>query len=150
MIIPDINLLLYSYDTSSPSHLRAVAWWQQCLAGEEAVGFAPVVLFGFVRICTHARVFEHPMSSAEAVKHVRSWLEVPGTQILEPRREHVEQALNLLETLGTAGNLVTDAQIAALAIEYDAVLHTADSDFLRFSALRWFNPLTGARSGRTR
>jgi predicted nucleic acid-binding protein len=56
----------------------------------------------------------------------------------------------LLETLGTAGNLVTDAQIAALAIEHDAILHTADSDFLRFSGLCWSNPLTGARSGRPR
>jgi len=150
MIIPDINLLLYAYDADSPSHARASAWWQQCLSGEEPIGFAPVVVFGFVRIATNARVFEHPMTAAEAAKHVRSWLEQPVAQILEPRRDHVEQALSLIETLGTVGNLVTDAQIAALAIEHDAILHTADSDFLRFSGLRWSNPLTGARSGRLR
>ena len=150
MIIPDINLLLYAYDAGSASHAVASAWWQECLSGEEPVGLAPVVLFGFLRIATNRRVFEHPMTAAEAAKHVRSWLGQPVAQILESRRDHVEQVLSLLETLGTAGNLVTDVQIAALAIEHDAILHTADSDFLRFSGLRWSNPLTGARSGRPR
>lgn len=69
-------------------------------------------------------------------------------QILEPRGDHLEQVLKLLEAPGTAGNLVTDAQIAALAIEHGAVLHTADTDFLRFPGLRWFNPVTGIRSAR--
>lgn len=150
MIIPDINLLIYAYDSGSPSHAGAAAWWQECLSGEEPVGLAPVVLFGFLRIATNPRVFEHPMTVAEAAKHVRSWLEQPVAQLLESRRDHVEQVLSLLESLGTAGNLVTDAQIAALAIEHAAILHTADSDFLRFSGLRWSNPLTGARSGRLR
>ena len=150
MIVPDINLLLYAYDADSPSHPKASAWWQECLSGEEPVGLAVVVVFGFVRIATHARVFEHPMTAAEAAKQVRSWLEQSVTQILEPPRDHVEKALSLVETVGTAGNLVTDAQIAALGMQYDGVLHTADSHFLRFSALRWFNPLTGARSGRVR
>ena len=58
--------------------------------------------------------------------------------------------LKLLEALGTAGNLVTDAQIAALTLEHGAVLHTADSDFLRFPGLRWFNPITGTASRRLR
>ena len=150
MIVPDINLLLYAYDADSPSHAMASAWWRDCLSGEEPVGLAPVVVFGFVRIGTNARVFEHPMTVAEAAKHVRSWLGQPVAQILESRRDHVEEVLNLVETLGTAGNLMTDAQIAALALEHDAVVHTADSDFLRFSGLRWVNPLTGARSGRLR
>jgi len=150
VIIPDINLLLYAYDAGSASHAVASAWWQECLSGEEPVGFAPAVLFGFLRIATNPRVFEHPMKVAEAAQHVRSWLAQPVAQILESRRDHVEQVLSLLEKLGTAGNLVTDAQIAALAIEHDAILHTADSDFLRFSGLGWSNPLTGARSGRLR
>ena len=71
-------------------------------------------------------------------------------RIIEPGPDHVGQVLKLLEALGTAGNLVTDAQIAALAIEQEAVLHTADADFQRFPALRWLNPLTGAASARLR
>jgi hypothetical protein len=89
------------------------------------------------------------MTPSEAAGHVRSWLAQPVVQVLEPRADHLghlERVLTLLESLGTAGNLVTDAQIAALVLESDAVLHTADTDFLRFAALRWLNPLTGMTS----
>ena len=141
VIVPDINLLLYAYDSQSPFHAAAAAWWQACLTGEEPVGLAPVVAFGFVRISTHPRVFEHPMSPGEAADHVRSWLAEPIVHLLEPRPDHVEHVLASLEALGTAGNLVTDAQIAALAIQHDAVVYTTDSDFMRFTGLRWRNPI---------
>lgn len=150
MIVPDINLLLYTYDSSSPFHSKAAAWWQQCLSGTEPVGLAQVVVFGFVRIATSMRVFRNPMSPIEAAEHVRSWQSQPVVQILEPRADHVTQVLKFLEALGAAGNLVTDAQIASLALEHDAVLHTADADFLRFRGLRWFNPVTGDASSRLR
>ena len=146
MIVPDINLLLYAYDSDSPFHSRAAAWWQQCLSGTEPVGLAQVVAFGFVRVGTNGRVFRNPMQPIEAAEHVRSWQAQPIVQILEPRADHVAQVLKLLETLGTAGNLVTDAQLAALALEHGGVLHTADADFLRFRGLRWFNPITGVGS----
>lgn len=146
MIVPDINLLLYAYDSASPFHSKAAAWWQTCLSGSEPVGLAQVVVFGFMRIVTNGRVFKNPMTPNEAADYVRSWQSQPVVQILEPRADHVGQVLKLLETLGTAGNLVTDAQIAALAIEHAAVLHTADADFLRFRGLRWFNPITGVAS----
>jgi hypothetical protein len=110
----------------------------------------PVVVFGFVRIGTSARVFRNPMTPAEASAHVRSWLAQPVALIVEPGPDHIGQVLRLLETLGTAANLVTDAQIAALAVEQGAVLHTADADFLRFSGLRWFNPITGTASSHLR
>ena len=88
------------------------------------------------------------MTPAETAKHIRSWIAQPVVRILEPPVSHVEEVLELLETLGTAGNLVTDAQIASLAIEHNAILHTADADFLRFPGLRWFNPITGVGSRR--
>ena len=105
-----------------------------------------VVIFGFVRVGTNARAFQHPMTPGEAAGHVRSWLGQPVAQIVESGPHHVDHVLKLLEGLGTAGNLVTDAQIAAIAIEHDAVLHTADTDFMRFPSLRWFNPITGVGS----
>lgn len=143
MIIPDINLLLYAYDSTSPFHAKAAGWWQACLSGTEAVGLASVVIFGFVRIGTSPRAFEHPMSPAEAAGHVRSWLAQPPVELLEPGPKHIEQVLKLLEELGTAGNLVSDAQMAAISMEYDAVIYTADTDFMRFPNLRWHNPITG-------
>lgn len=150
MIIPDINLLLYAHDASSPCHAKAAGWWQSCLSGTEPVGLLHVVVFGFIRIATNARVFQNPMTPAEAAGHVRSWLEQPPVQVLDPGPEHIRQTLELLEALGTAGNLVSDAQMAAVAMDQDAVLHTADADFVRFRGLRWYNPITATGSASLR
>lgn len=146
MIIPDINLLLYAYDSASPFHVKARAWWEACLSGTEAVGLTHVVLFGFVRVATNARAFHRPISASAAAAHVRSWLGQPAAQLLRAGSDHAEQVLKLLESISTAGNLVTDAQIAAIALEHDAVVHTSDSDFSRFLGLRWFNPITAIGS----
>ena len=146
MIVPDANLLLYAYDAASPFHSKAAVWWNACLSGDEPVGLPHATVFAFVRLGTNPRVFHQPLSPVEAASHVRSWLAQPCIQVLEPDPNHVEDVLKLLESLGTAGNLVTDAQLAASALTQGAVLHTADTDFLRFQGLRWFNPLTGARS----
>lgn len=146
MIIPDVNLLLYAYQSDSPFHIKASNWWSELLGGEETIGLAPIVVFGFVRIGTNARTFRFPMTPQEAADHIREWLSQPCVQFLEPGPNHLETTLGILEALGTAGNLVTDAQIAALSIEYDSEVHTADADFLRFPGVRWRNPITGASS----
>jgi toxin-antitoxin system PIN domain toxin len=146
VIIPDINLLIYVYDSGSPFHARAAGWWQSCLSGSEPVGLLQVVVFGFVRLVTNPRAFVNPMTPVEAAGHVRSWLDQPSVQVIDPGPDHVRKTLQLLETVGTAGNLVSDAQMAAVAMEYEAVLHTADADFTRFPGLRWFNPLAGTGS----
>ena len=91
-------------------------------------------------------LFRSPMRPSEATGCVRAWLEQPNVRVLPFENGHVESVLALLEELGAAGNLVTDAQIAAAAIEHGAVVHTTDSDFVRFDRLRWLNPLTGAGS----
>jgi uncharacterized protein len=146
MIVPDLNLLLYAYDMASPVQKQAARWWEECLSGSEPVGLAQVVIFGFLRIATHPRVFDAPMTATEAAEHVRSWLAQPFVEVLPARAGHVEAVLEWLERIGTAGNLATDAQIAALALEQNGIVHTADADFLRFPGLRWRNPLTGASS----
>lgn len=148
MIVPDINLLLYAHDAGAPSHSAAVAWWEACLSGATPIGLAPVVLFGFLRIATNPRIYTQPMTPAEGAEVIRSWLARRITRVLEPAPDHVGRVLELLERVGTAANLVTDAQIAALALEQGAVIHTTDADFARFSGVTWFNPLTGSGSGR--
>ncbi len=142
MIIPDVNLLLYAYDTSAPEHARASAWWQECLSGTESIGLLAVVAFGFIRISTHHRVYRHPLTAREAVGLVRSWRERTCVDWLEMQPNHCEACLRLIEQQGVAGNLVTDLQIAAMTIAHHAVLHSNDTDFLRFDGLRWFNPLS--------
>jgi toxin-antitoxin system PIN domain toxin len=150
MIVPDVNLLLYACDSASPLHARAAQWWQECLSGSEPVGLAPVVIFGFIRVGTNRKAFLKPMTCAEAAGQVRSWLNQPVAQVLVPGPQHFEQVISLLQSAGATGDLVTDAQIAALAMEHGAVVHTTDADFVRFSGLRWFNPISGLASGRLR
>jgi hypothetical protein len=141
MIIPDINLLVYAYDSTSPRHEGAKHWWTGCLSKPETVGVCWVVALGFIRLWTSPRIFRHPMTIERAVGHVESWLERPMVRIINPGPRHAELAFRFLRKEGKGGNLTTDAHLAALAIESNATLHTADTDFLRFPGLRWTNPL---------
>ncbi len=142
MIVPDANLLLYAYDKTSPFHARAKHWWEQCLSGIEPVGLTHPVVFAFLRIGTNARAFVTPLSLAKANMIVRSWLEAPPVQVLLPASDHLQRVLDLLEQAASSGgNLVTDAQIAALADSCRATIHTADRDFQRFKTVRVRYPL---------
>lgn len=141
MILPDANLLLYACDQSSPFHDKAASWCEGVMNGTSPVIFLPTVVFGFVRISTHPRIFSEPLSVAEASAHVRSWLERKQVRLHDMLADDVETVLALLESAGTAGNLTTDAQIAAVALRLDAEVHTADLDFGRFAGVRFCNPL---------
>jgi toxin-antitoxin system PIN domain toxin len=116
-------------------------WWAALLSSVEPVGLCPVVVFAFLRLSTHPRIFEHPLTVTEASQRIGSWLARPTVRLLVASPAHVDSVCRLLTKAGTAGNLVTDAQIAALALEYGATVHTADTDFTRFKGLRWENPL---------
>jgi len=137
-----VNLLIYAYDEGARLHKKARPWCEGCLSAREAVGMAWVVVLGFIRIMTSARIFANPMPVGDAVRHARSWLERPQVQILQPGARHADIVFQFLEDLGTAAaSLATDAHLAALTQEYQGVLHTADADFSRFPGLRWRNPL---------
>lgn len=143
MIVPDVNLLVYAYDASSPFHPSAKQWWEQSLSGNEPVGLVHPVLFGFVRICTNRRIFTNPMSLAQASEHVMSWLARHNVIVLQEEHAHCARVLELLrEASAEGGNLVTDAQIAALALANNATVYTADKDFLRFPRLKTRFPLS--------
>ena len=141
MILPDVNLLLHAYNSESSVHAAARAWWEELLTGTGPVGLSWATILGFIRVTTHRRVFNSPLSVAEACAHVRAWLAQPYVVILDPSSRHAEILFGLLASLGTAGNLTTDAHLAALAIEHQAELHSTDADFARFPGLRWSNPL---------
>ena len=141
MILPDINLLVYAYDSTSPWHTKAAKWWQECLSGRTPVGISWVVALGFVRLWTNPRVFANPMGIDEATANVEAWLARRIVQIINPGPRHAELLFGFLRTEGRGGNLTTDAHLAALAIEARAVIYTADTDFLRFTGVKWVNPL---------
>ena len=141
MIVPDVNLLLYAHDEAAPLHPAARRWWEDLVNGTERVGIPWVVAIGFVRLATHASVLAHPLATARAIDYVEAWFRRPNITPLNPGRQHLTLVRRALEAAGVGGNLVTDAHIAALAIEYQAEVHTSDTDFSRFPGLRWRNPL---------
>lgn len=141
MIVPDLNLVVFAHNADAPDHAAARAWWEDLLNGDDPVAIPWVVVLGFIRLMTHRAVLVHPITPAEAVAHVRAWFAQPIVEHLEPGSQHLAILERLLVAAGTAGNLTTDAHLAALAIEHQCELHSNDHDFSRFPGLRWRNPL---------
>ena len=141
MIVPDINLLVHAYNSESPVHASARQWWEDLLNGTRPVGLAWVVMLGFIRVTTSRQVLLRPLTAHQACTRVRGWLDRPYVGVLHPGDRHAGVLFDLIETLGTAANLTTDAHLAALAVEHQAELHSTDADFQRFPGLRWANPI---------
>lgn len=141
MIVPDLNLLVYAHNEGAPDHAAAKEWWESLVNGIERVGIPWVVSVGFVRLMTHPRVLVHPVTAGEAVDYVQEWFQFPHITPINPGAEHMNQFRRSLSAAGVGANLVTDSHIAALAMEYQAEVHSNDSDFSRFPGLRWRNPL---------
>lgn len=141
MKLTDVNLLLYAVDTSSPRNKAARHWLETHLSGTETFAFSWAVLLAFLRLSTNPRVFEEPLELSEAFDLLDGWLARPPSTVVQPTERHAALLRELLEPLGTAANLTTDAHLAALAIEYGAELCSSDSDFSRFSGLNWRDPI---------
>jgi len=141
VIVPDLNLLIHAYNSESPRHGRARSWWESLMNGTAPIGLTWAVMLGFIRVTTHRTILKHPLPVKTACHHVRSWLIQPQVAIIQPGDRHAEILFGFLESVGSAGNLTTDAHLAALAVEYQAELNTTDADFSRFPGLRWINPL---------
>lgn len=141
MKLPDVNLLIYAVDESSRHHAQARPWLEQALSDTEEVGFAWLVLLGFTRISTNPAAFGNPLSPERAFEFIESWLASPVATVVHPTERHAGNLRDLLVPLGTAGNLTSDAHLAALAIEHGAELCSHDTDFARFPGLRWHDPL---------
>ncbi|WP_293054233.1 type II toxin-antitoxin system VapC family toxin [Mycobacterium sp.] len=139
----DLNILVYAIDESSPRHEVARDWLDDTLSGSQTVAFAWHVLVGFVRLSTRAAVFERPLTVEESLDVVDGWLQQPCVTVAHPTDRHAVVLRGLLTSLGTAGNLTSDAHLAALAIENGAELCSTDADFSRFPGLRWTDPLRG-------
>lgn len=146
MILVDANLLIYAVNRDSPHHGRARAWLEETLSSDEWVGLAPLVLLAFLRIVTRAGIFERPLSHEEAIAYCDSWLAQPNVRLVPIGPNHWHVLRGLLQASGTAGNLTSDAHLAAIAIESGSSLASADNDFKRFAGLDHGNPLVGCNT----
>ncbi|MEA3386052.1 MAG: type II toxin-antitoxin system VapC family toxin [Thermodesulfobacteriota bacterium] len=141
MILVDANILLYAEDSLQSRHQQARAWWDGQLSGTEVVCLCWTVLSAFIRIGTNPRVFDHPLSLEQALARIQSWLDQPCTRVVRPTERHWTVFKQMLTDGQAVANLVTDAHLAALAIEHGCELVSTDSDFARFPKLKWRNPL---------
>jgi hypothetical protein len=141
MKILDVNLLIYAVNRDAPQHAKAKVWLENSLVEAEPMGFSWVVILAFLRLTTRTGLFQKPFTPERAFNLVEEWLELPSVRIVHPGQRHLSIMREILAELGTAGNLTSDAHLAALAIEQNAQLYSCDHDFARFAGLRWKNPL---------
>ena len=141
MLLLDANLLIYAYHAESREHAAARAWVESAFSGAEAVGLPWQTILAFLRITTHQRIFERPLSINKAQSIAASWLERPQVHPVEAGANFFDLLSGLLQPAQIRGALVSDAALAALAIEHGATLCTTDRDFARFPGLKWTNPL---------
>ena len=141
MILVDANILLYAEDSLSAQHAAARDWWDAQLSGVEPVALCWPVLTAFIRIGTNVRLHRRPLTLKEATERVQSWLDQPCVRIIQPTEQHWAMLQKMLRGGNAPANLVSDAHLAALALEHNCVLQSADADFARFPGLKWRNPL---------
>ena len=141
MILVDANLLLFAYNADAPEHARARAWLESCLSAGDWLGLSWLTLWAFLRISTNVRLFPRPLSAQDAFRIVGGWIELPHVVVVQPGPRHLAILEKLVQKGQAAGRLLTDAALAAMAIEHGATLVSTDQDFSRFPGLQWLNPL---------
>jgi toxin-antitoxin system PIN domain toxin len=141
VIVVDANLLIYAYDKDSVNHTKSLIWLEGVFSGWEAIGLPWQTISAFLRVITNRKLPGPRLTLEQAAEIVDKWLEQPNVRILVPGDDHWRLLRRMIVAGRAFGPLVSDAQIAALTIEYGGVLHTADRDFARFPGLRWENPL---------
>jgi uncharacterized protein len=144
LILVDANLLLYAYHVGAPQHAPAKRWLEEALSGADSVALSWSAILAFLRIGTNPRVFERPYRADEAVAIVQAWLDAPTVSVLEPGERFWDILRGLLVEARAEGPIVSDAALAALAIEHGATLCSTDRDFRRFPGLKLRDPLESA------
>lgn len=140
-MLVDANILLFAVDEASPFHEAAAGWLTEHLNGSRRVGLPWQCLGAFLRISTHPRASDQPLTPDEAWSYVEEWLAAEVVWVPEPTSHHADVLGSLLTTYQVRGNLISDAQLAALAVEHGLTVCSADTDFARFKEIRWENPL---------
>ncbi len=141
MILVDANLLLYAKFSDYPIHAAAREWLESVLNGTARVGLPWESLTAFVRISTNPRLVSTPLGVSDAWSQVEEWLQLAVVWVPGPTENHAKLLGDLLRKTASAGNLVPDAHLAAIALGHGLLLCSTDRDFSRFDGLRLQNPL---------
>jgi toxin-antitoxin system PIN domain toxin len=144
VILVDANVLIYAVNADSAHHTASRRWLESSLSTTTHLGFSWIVLLAFLRITTRNGIFRSPLTPEQAMAYVDEWLDQPFARVVTPGEAHWPILRHLLAASGTAGNLTSDAHLAALAIEHRAAVASTDSDFRRFAGVEHVNPLEAA------
>lgn len=140
MNLVDANVLLYAVNSDTTHHDRARRWLDGALSGDDTVAFSWIVLLAFVRVSTKIGLFPAPLTVEKAMNRVDAWLAAGPAIVVVPTVDHVSILRRLLDQVGTGGNLVNDAHLAALAIEHRCGIVSFDNVFARFDGVSWRPP----------
>ncbi len=142
--MPDVNILIYAQNPGAAQHRAAAEWLSRQFETHETVGLSWMVLWAFVRIASNPRVWKSPVSTEELFDRLEDWLSQPNAVLVQPGPRHKTILTRLVLESGVVGSIISDAVLAAIAIEHAATLASTDRNFGRFSGLRWVNPLDQA------
>ena len=140
MKLVDANVLLYAVNRDAVHHERSRRWIDGALSGEDTVAFAWIALLAFVRLSTKVGLFPVPLTVDQAMDRVDAWVGAGPAVVVEPTAHHGTILRALLHSVGVGGNLVSDAHLAALAIEHRCGILSFDNDFARFPGVDWTLP----------
>lgn len=140
MKLVDANVLLYAVNADAVHHERARRWIDGALSGEDTVAFAWIALLAFMRLSTKVGLFPAPLTIDQAMDRVDAWTGAGPAVVVEPTAQHGTILRGLLRSVGVGGNLVSDAHLAALAIEHRCGILSFDNDFGRFPGVDWTLP----------
>jgi toxin-antitoxin system PIN domain toxin len=141
VILIDVNVLVYAHREDSDDHERYRSWLEATLRADASYGVSDLVLSGFLRVVTHPRIFDTPTPLDRALAFVDTVRSRPNCLQVSPGARHWEIFARLCSQAQVRGNLVADAYLAALALEWGAEWITTDRDYARFPGLRWRHPL---------
>jgi len=140
VILLDLNLVIAAFREDHPHHDLALSWLERMLRDRRRFSVPVIVWIGFVRIVTNRRIFTPSTPIVDAFAFVRAMAEQPGHIQLDYASDHLGRFEAVCVDADATGDLVTDAYLAALAIEHGCTLVSLDRDFARFEGLRWERP----------
>lgn len=142
MKIVDVNLLVHAVNQGAPEHETILAWLENEINTGNGIGMPWISLLGFIRLAINPKVMPHPLTLEQAIDQVFEWLSLPKVSIVAPGNDHLSQFSSCCKSAGASHHLITDAHLAALALEHEATMVSCDTDFARFPGLHWINPLS--------
>ncbi|HEY3759550.1 MAG TPA: type II toxin-antitoxin system VapC family toxin [Solirubrobacteraceae bacterium] len=140
MRLLDVNVVLAAHRDDHPHFEPARAWLEEALIARFPFSVTDLVAGAFLRLATNSRIFSTPTPMVEAFAYLRALRSQPAHVLLGPGPAHLELLEGICRDADVTGDLVPDAQLAAIAIEHACELVSFDRDFARFADLRWVRP----------